>query len=141
MKYTFTLSLIYFILSLVTCSINFYFRNYSTTVQFSIVKYCSYLNSGANLLFMLTSKFSKNFKIIKIVNYMGYIFFLFTCTNFKYPIVVFLYNQTFVPLIIILLIELLCRVVYGVYNIFSFKEYLILNIIESSLIWGYLYPK
>jgi hypothetical protein len=139
MKYTFTLSLIYFILSLVTSSINFYFRNYSSTLQFSFVKYSSFLNSGVNLLFMLTSKFSKNFKIIQIVNYMGYIFFLFTCANFKYPIVVFLYNQTFVPLIIILLIELLCRIVYGVYNIFSFKEYLTLNIIESFLIWGYLY--
>jgi hypothetical protein len=139
-KYAFRINLVIFVLSLVTSSINFYFRNESSTLQFSIVKYTSYLNSGMNLIFMLVSRFSKNFSIIKIINYLGYVFLLFTCANFKYPIVVFLYNRTFVPLIIILLIELLCRLIYGVFNIFTFKEYLTLNLIESLLIWTYLYP-
>jgi hypothetical protein len=129
-----------FFLSLLTSILNFCYSEYSTTIEFAIVRYVSYANSFLNLISLILLFFIKKTKTIRYILYLGYILFLFTAANFKYPLIVFVHNKTFVLMIIILLNEILFRITYAVLTIFTFKDYLILNLIEIIFIWAYLYP-
>jgi hypothetical protein len=129
-----------FFLSLLTSILNYCYSEYSTTIEFAIVRYVSYTNSILNLISLILLFFLKKTKTIRFILYLGYILFLLTAANFKYPLIVFVHNKTFILMIIILLNEILFRITYAVLTIFTLKDYLILNLMEIILIWAYIYP-
>jgi hypothetical protein len=131
---------ILFLLSILTSTVNWYFRDESNTLEFLIVRYTSYANSGLNLVFLVIGYKSRNKTILRINYYIGYIFFLFTAANFKYPLIVFVNKKTFLIMIFLILSEVLFRLFYAISYVFSFREFLFLNLIEIVLIWIYIYP-
>jgi hypothetical protein len=139
-KYFFIFCISFLIGSIITAAINFSFRDSTDTVEFLIVKSVSYINVLINAICLGINFLTKKIKIKRWLLYTGYVFFIFTCANFKYPLIVFVYNKTFILMIILLLIEILFRLLFGVLYLFSFREYVVLNLIEIGLIWIYIYP-
>lgn len=128
------------ILSLITSILNFLYRNYSETLEFEIVKIVSYINTALNLFSLILIIIIKNKYIRKYLLFMGYILLLFSTANFKYPLIVFIYNKSLVIIIFVLLNEILFRLLYSILKVFTIKNYFILNFLEILLVWAYIYP-
>jgi hypothetical protein len=83
---------------------------------------------------------SKNPNILKKCHYVIYILLIFSAADLRYPIVNFIYTKNYVLLLLIVEVEILFRLVWVILNIFSFYEFLNLNVINSFLIFFYFYP-
>jgi hypothetical protein len=134
------INIILFLVSTMTSILNYFYRDQIQTVEFVIVEIVSYTNSLINLIFVVVSFSTRKIKILKFSVYLGYIFFLFTCANFNYPFIIFIYNKTFVLMSITIITEILLRLLYGVFYLLSFSEFFLLNLIEIILIWLYIFP-
>jgi len=140
LKHSKCLSFIMLLASIVTSSISFAYRYSAESDSFKFVKYSSYINTFLNLIGFLICIFCKNPKILRFIHYAAYIFIIFSAANLKYSLIEFVYNKTFIMIIILIIIEMNFRLVWSILNIMSFSEYFFLNLIEILIIWTCLLP-
>ena len=133
-------ALIILLASIGATIVNSIYFNQSNNLSFRLVKFCSYAVNFLMACSFVICLFSKNITVLSLTHYVNYTLFIFTTANFKYPIINFVYTSSGVLVILFLTTEILFRLIWIIFSLVSFTEFLVLNLIEVGLIWVYLYP-